>query len=365
MWTTLHSLAVQDRLTRNHIENSLQARLYESFLGSTTEATRESYGVGLICFTEFCDSRAIPEDSQMPAHRNILAGFVVSWIGSIRGKAIQNWMLGLRQWHLLNDAEWHGDEGWLTTLKKAGDCAGDPFKCSPRRPITKQHMRALRRSLDLSTGYSASMWSMATSCFSGCRRFGELLVVSIARFSIQHDTCCETHISHGVVNGHRVITFHIIWTKTTTIARVECVLTEILGEDADFCPVRAFLNHLEINDSPPTHTPLFAFQQDGQWHTPTKTHFITYTSSVYIAAGLKTVYSHSYRISGAAPGQVEPEVIMKLGGWTSLCFLIYWRHLEQIIPDRITMAWKSRIHAFASVHRHSPDGHLSFDIIDD
>jgi hypothetical protein len=174
--------------------------------------------------------------------------------------------------------------------------------------------------------------------------------------------------SRGVVNGHRVITFHIVWTKTTTIAGAECVLTETLGEDADLCPVRAFLNHLEVNHSPPTHTPLFAFREDGRWHIPTKAQFIAYTSSVYVAAGLETVYGHSYRIGGSVElllAGVEPEIIMKLGGWTSLCFLIYWRRLEQIIPDRITTAWKSRMHAFASAHGHSPDTHLSFDIDDD
>jgi hypothetical protein len=107
MWTTPHSLAVQDRLTKNNIEIELQARIYESFLRVTTEATRESYGAGLVRFTDFCDSCAIPEESRMPAHRDILAGFVASWIGNIGGKAIRNWLLGLRQWHLLNDAAWH------------------------------------------------------------------------------------------------------------------------------------------------------------------------------------------------------------------------------------------------------------------
>ncbi|KAJ7884857.1 hypothetical protein B0H14DRAFT_3740957 [Mycena olivaceomarginata] len=233
---------------------------------------RHGSRTGLVRFTEFCDSRAIPEESRMPAHRDILAGFVASWIGNIGGKAIRNWLLGLRQWHLINDAQWHGDEGWLTTLKKAGDRAGDPFKRPPRGPITKQHIRALRCSLDLKTGRGAAIWSTATSCFSGCRRLGELLVVSTARFSLRHDTCSETRILHGVVNGHRVLTFHIVWTKTTTIAGAECVLTEIIGEDADLCPTRAFLNHLEINHSPPIHTPLFVFRENGRWHTSMSHH---------------------------------------------------------------------------------------------
>ncbi|KAJ7750503.1 hypothetical protein B0H14DRAFT_3603196 [Mycena olivaceomarginata] len=160
---------------------------------------------------------------------------------------------------------------------KAGDRAGDPFKRPPRGPITKQHMRALRRSLDLWTGRGAAIWSAATPCFSACRRLGELLVVSTARFCLQHDTCRETRTSRGVVNGHQVITFHITQTSvpygpSSTIWR------------------------LTIPRLPTT--PLFAFREDGRWHTPTKAQFFTYTSSVYVAAGLETVYGHSYRIGG-------------------------------------------------------------------
>jgi hypothetical protein len=124
---------------------------------------------------------------------------------------------------------------------------------------------------------------------------------------------------------------------------------------------------LEINHSPLTHTPLFAFREDGHWHTSTKAQFITYMSSFYVAAGLETVHSHSYHIGSSVElllAGVEPEIIMEPGGWTSLCFLTYWQRLEQIIPDRITTAWKSRIHTFASAHGHPPDTHLSFDVND-
>ena len=44
---------------------------------------------------------------------------------------------------------------------------------------------------------------------------------------------------------------------------------------------------------------------------------------------------------------VAPEVIMKLGGWSSLCFLLYWRRLELIIPAAITRAWEAQQKLFA------------------
>jgi hypothetical protein len=234
-------------------------------------------------------------------------------------------------WHLFNDAEWHGDEGWLPSLKKAGDRAGVPLKRPPRGPTTKSHLRALRVALDLTSGFGAAIKSSATSGFWGCRRRGELVIKSKNKFSLEHDTTRETRTSFSIVNEHEVVDFHIVWTKMTTILGAECILTQVLGDDADLCPVWAFNNHLAVNHSPPPLTPLFAFREHGIWRPLTKDHFLRTTSAIYNTAGLETVFGHSYRIGGSVElllAGVEPEMIMKLGSWASLCFLIYWRRLE-------------------------------------
>lgn len=63
---------------------------------------------------------------------------------------------------------------------------------------------------------------------------------------------------------------------------------------------------------------------------------------------------HSYRIGGSlellAAG-VAPEIVMKIGGWTSLCFMLYWRRLELIIPAAITRSWEARRKEFAKEFR--------------
>ncbi|KAF7367845.1 hypothetical protein MSAN_00849000 [Mycena sanguinolenta] len=300
----------------------------------------------------------------MPADRLLLSAFVAEALGTCSGKCIRNWLNGLRLWHLFNDAEWHGDEGWLPSLKKAGDCAGVPFKRPPRGPITKSHMRAVRSGLDLSSGFGAAVWACATALFWGCRRAGELTIKSAKKFDPQYDTCRETRTSLTSVNGHDVVSFHIIWTKTTTILGGECVLTQVLGEDADLCPTWAFQNHITVNSCAPPLTPIFAFREHDLWRPLTKDHFLRTTSALHSSAGLETVFGHSYRIGGSVElllAGVEPEMIMKLGGWTSLCFLIYWRRLEQILPARIIAAWDSKIRQFASTHGHPYDSSLNFD----
>ncbi|KAF9058919.1 hypothetical protein BDP27DRAFT_1188307, partial [Rhodocollybia butyracea] len=109
--------------------------------------TRQAYGAGLLCFTQFCDTEHIPEASRMPASATLLGAFVANYIGLGTGKMIRNWLSGLQLWHLYNDAEWHGMEGWLPALKKSADKKGAVFKRAPRGPITEKHLRALRNSL--------------------------------------------------------------------------------------------------------------------------------------------------------------------------------------------------------------------------
>lgn len=43
------------------------------------------------------------------------------------------------------------------------------------------------------------------------------------------------------------------------------------------------------------------------------------------------------------------------GGWSSLCFLIYWRRLEQVLPAAITLAWATQIKEFTSRNSLNPN----------
>ncbi|KAJ7627678.1 hypothetical protein DFH06DRAFT_1227832 [Mycena polygramma] len=346
-WTSPHSVSLHKQMLEQGIQPHLQAQIYEGLLGSTVDDTRESYGAGLLRYHQFCDAQTISEALRMPADKFLLSAFVASRIGTCSGKAIRNWLNGLRLWHIFNDAAWHGDEGWLPSLKKTADKKGAPFKRPPRGPITVEHLRALRARLDLSQPRDAAIWAAALAAFWGCRRLGDLLVRSVKKFSMEHDTVRSTAISRPVVDGRRTLNFHLRWTKTTGLVGGKCIFTATEGVDADLCPVEAFENHLAINHSPNADTPLFAYRVDSvSWATLTKDDFLRTTASIFLAALLENVFGHSYRIGGSLRlllDGVEPEIIMKVGGWTSLCFLIYWRRLEQVIPLAITKPWDARM----------------------
>ena len=128
-----------------------------------------------------------------------------------------------------------------------------------------------------------------------------------------------------------------------------------------FCPVVAFENHLIINhrdnsDPLDVDIPLFAYKESNQWKTLSKTTFIHFTTNIYSATSLEIVHGHSYCIGGTLHlllDGVPPETVMKIGGWSSLCFLIYWRRLEQIISLSLSCSWDSQIKEIARKFGHS------------
>ncbi|KAE9399718.1 DNA breaking-rejoining enzyme [Gymnopus androsaceus JB14] len=357
LWTTPYSLTSQ--LAHDiEVSSRLQTIMYKNLLSSTVPDTRQvkqAYGAGLLCFNQFCNAEGIPESSRMPASATLLGAFVANYTGTGTGKMIRNWLNSLQLCHLFNDAEWHGREGWLPALTKSADQKGVIFKQAPQGPITEKHLLTLRSSLDLTSTCHAAIWATALVAFWGCRRLGELLITSSNKFTIEHNVTWSTHISCSKVNGHRVISFHTPWTKTTGILGSKCLLTETFD---NLCPVWAFKNHLSINHSPTATEPLFSYRNNTSWSNLLKSHFLHFTGPIFKQANLENVFGHSYRIGGSLKlllDGVAPEIIMKLGGWTSLCFLIYWQRLEKVLPAAITRAWASRIKDFASQNNINPN----------
>ena len=50
---------------------------------------------------------------------------------------------------------------------------------------------------------------------------------------------------------------------------------------------------------------------------------------------LAHVLGHSFHISGTVElllAGIPPEIVAATGGWTSLTFLLYWHHMDEILP---------------------------------
>ena len=358
MWTTPHSEIAQAELDAD-LPIAQQKLLLSKLLNAVTDETRTQYGAGLLRFTQYCDRHAIPEGRRMPASYVLLAGFIADASCSASGKAIRNWMNGLRLWHIFNNAEWNGKHSWISSIIRNADKEGIVFKRPLRNPITLDHLRALRQQLDLKNPLHAAIWAIAVISFWACRRLGELLPKYTNSFDTTFHVSRATRITFYTVNSRRVVSFHLPWTKTTGPKGFDCILTATGDE---FCPVDTFSNHLSLNKlgtfNEASSTPLFAYQNEGIFKTMDKKFFLSFTKSIFKSAGLELTHGHSYRIGGTLKlllDGVPPETIMKIGSWSSLCFLIYWQRLEQIIPLAVTQSWDANISKFAKAHELNED----------
>ena len=309
LWTTPHTELAQSQLDQD-LPHSLQKVVLSKLLKSVTDDTCTQYGAGLLRFTQFCDQNGIPEGRRMPASYVLLAGFIANASGSVSGKSIRNWLNGLRLWHILNNAEWNGKHKWISSLKRTADKEGVVFKKPLRNPITVEHLRALRRNLDLSIPMHAALWAVAVIAFWACRRLGKLLPKYGSNFNSILHVSRSTRIIFYTVNGRTVLSLHIPWTKTTGVQGFDLILT---ATDDDLCPVAAFSNHIAVNiitpSNVPNSIPLFAYRDKGEFITIDKVAFLAFTQcqlllpdirililvlAVLASTDLESTQGHSY-----------------------------------------------------------------------
>ncbi|KIY73464.1 DNA breaking-rejoining enzyme [Cylindrobasidium torrendii FP15055 ss-10] len=360
LWVTPYSSKVQ-AAAREEIPDDLYNLILQKCGNSVVKNTLTTYSSGMLRFSQFCDEYEIPESKHMPASSWLLAAFAAHWCGRGAASTLRAHMCGIAFWHRINLAPWHGKEDHVPAIMRTAVKEGVPFLRPPRGPITLNHLRHLRSQIDISTPRGAAIWAAALCAFWGCRRLGELLISSAKAFDPAHDISRTSPITYSTVDGVVVIKIFIPWTKTTGVRGGWIILT---ATGSDLCPVAAFDNHLKINTLPSSHSPLFAYRDSNNTSKAlTKPSFLSQTSAIYKASDLSHVHGHSYRIGGSSHllfTGVSPEVVMKIGGWSSLCFLIYWRKLELIVPAALVKAWGSKRAAFAVANGlpSNPDGHL-------
>jgi len=116
-WLTPYSIAKLDEASRLFPTHAI-IRCHLTMANCVLPSTLSNYSAGLIRFTKFCDDFGIPEEVRMPASDTLLSMFILSRaIGSVSKSTMKTWVEGLRLWHVINDAPWHGGSVLNCTLK--------------------------------------------------------------------------------------------------------------------------------------------------------------------------------------------------------------------------------------------------------
>ncbi|ESK82524.1 tyrosine recombinase, partial [Moniliophthora roreri MCA 2997] len=141
-----------------------------------------TYAAGLWCFHKFCDLMSVDEDLRMPADKTLMTAFVRFFLGSKNRGTIKTWLLGLWQWHILNDTLWE-EYDWLKLTHTSANKAGSHHKRDPRPPLTRQHLAVLKCRLDLTKHQDAAIYACAASTTYGCCHLGKTTVPSKSKFN--------------------------------------------------------------------------------------------------------------------------------------------------------------------------------------
>jgi len=341
-WSSPFSLRQRHQLEAT-LSPSLVDIAYRTVQAALAPATKITYAAGILRFNEFCDLWNVDEEARMPASPALLAAFVGQVRGRYAGGTVRSWLAGIRAWHIMHQAQWHGDHEWVQNARVSANKEGTPFKRPLRAPVSMEHLHVLHGALNLSDPFHAAVWAVATTTFFGCRRLGETTVKNATAFNpLHHVTRATTPTFRALTNGSSSASIRIPWTKTT---KHDGALIIITSRSDIFCPVAALRNHLSINCNAPPTTSFFGFRDaNNSWSHMFWDLFLVYVTKIWFEASMDHISGHSFRIGGAVElllAGVPPEVVAATGGWTSLAFLLYWRRMEEIIPLSTSNAYNT------------------------
>ncbi|KAJ6621725.1 hypothetical protein B0H10DRAFT_1789580, partial [Mycena sp. CBHHK59/15] len=316
-------------------------KTYAALLASFAGPTQSNYAAGLLRFHQFCNTHSIPEEACMPASHLLLAAFIANHVGTVSGGTVKSWMSGIKVWHDVNSAPWDGEDRWVELARCMANKEGTVFKRAQRGPVTVEHMIALRAALDLSLPFDTTVWSIASACFWGCRRLGELTVPGAEKYDPKRHASHGTSITHICPSSaHPATAVKLPWTKSMREQGATLTLTD---RDDDLCASKALKNHLQVNANIPDNAHLFAFRSlNGNWTPMTKDWFLNRCTAIWKDAKLLAIFGHSFHIGGSTElllAGVPCEIVAALGGWMSLAFLLYWRKIEHIVLMNVDKAY--------------------------
>lgn len=300
------------------------ALVLRSFLAPSTLPT---YGTGIRNFVRWCQRINLDERLIFPTPAHILTSYACMLAGSVAKSTAQNYLSGIRAWHLVQGADWNTSPRLEMALKAVGVLA--PEGKPPRLPITREMLEILTEHLDPSRPDHACAIGLACVALWSQSRLGELTSSNAHSFDNKR-VFRRTHLGTKISSRGSIL-LNYPWTKTKGFVGEQAILNRQKGPTD---PIAALKQHLTINDVP-KNLPLFSYHVPAGWQCMTKTKLLQICNAVWSVHGIPRITGHSFRIGGTTEllkAGVNPAIVQVMGRWSSDAFLQYWRHLDIIIP---------------------------------
>ncbi|ETW78730.1 hypothetical protein HETIRDRAFT_428578 [Heterobasidion irregulare TC 32-1] len=262
------------------------------------DSTLKVYGSGLLLYHVICDAKDVPETHRALASIALLCSFLSALAGSYSPSTVENYLAGIRAWHLIHGLEWSHDTARLTSLQHGTKNLAPPSaKKTKRAPYTVTYLLQLRPYLNLSDSVHTAVWACVTALFYGIACVGELTVPSLSGFKLDIHTKTSTH-------GQE-----IYWSS----------------EPNPTDPDAALRHHLLVKKPSPNEH-LFSNTFKKERRPLLHSVFLRYIAQAAAQAGLPPLHGHSFRIGGTLEFLLRGlpfDTIQVKGRWVSNTFQAY------------------------------------------
>lgn len=269
------------------------------------------------------------DGSLYPVSLGSLQRYVAYHENRVKPQSLLSYLSALKEKHeQLGFLEWSSVRFHGSILRMLRNIKRNHTHTKARRskPITKEHLRAMKSRLDLSNPRHALFWAVASVAFHAMARLGELLPPDQARAerAVRLD---HLVIDAGDKGPYATITLP---TSKTHNPDIEAVLS-IWADGSDTCPFKALQSFLQfrLGEHYAKGSQALWCIENGraiskQWFLEALSHFLPE----------EDVTGHSFRAGGAThlALQGHPKwIIQRLGRWTSDAFEVYIRARPELL----------------------------------
>ena len=111
----------------------------------------------------------------MPVSKQLLILFVtVCSVSHFASTTITHWLLGLKLWHMINNALWLGSHALKQVVTPAATLTPHSSHYAPHCPVSITHLWALCNRLDFSDSFNVAVFTTTCVAFWSQSHLGEL-----------------------------------------------------------------------------------------------------------------------------------------------------------------------------------------------